>query len=212
MHQTVNDVRLETLQLPKVSTFDDLAPKVLNLKASNTSDVLLFSSIALPNFFWFGKTIRKDVKSVGLLYAEAMLLNVGITDIVKTVILRPRPYVLNPDLDPETVLIRNDRSSFFSGHTSVTATASFFCARVFADYYPDSRLKPFVWTAAALVPATTAYLRVRAGKHYPSDVLTGFLIGGAIGYLVPALHKKPLSERMLNVSVGMGGMVLTYRW
>jgi membrane-associated phospholipid phosphatase len=212
MHQSVNDVNLGAIQLPKVPAFDDMAPNVLNIKPSNTSDVLLFSSIALPNFFWLGKTIRKDVKEVGLLYVEAMLLNLGVTDIIKTATLRPRPYNYNQELSPATVLKRNDRSSFFSGHTSATATASFFCARVFADYYPDSPLKPYIWTAAALLPATTAYLRVRAGKHFPSDVVIGYLIGGSIGYLIPELHKRPLDKQKLNVSMGLGGMALSYRF
>lgn len=211
MHQSVNDVRLSTIQLPKVSSFDKIAPNVLNVKPSNVSDGFLFGSIVLPGVFLLKKNTRRNIIGIGLLYSEAMLLNLGITDIIKIAVLRPRPYTLNPDLAPGTILKRNDRASFFSGHTSVTATASFFCARVFSDYYPDSPLKPFIWTAAAIIPATTAYLRVRAGKHYPTDVLTGYLIGGAIGYLIPTLHKTPVKDRKLDVSMGIGGMLLTYR-
>ncbi|MEL7220440.1 MAG: phosphatase PAP2 family protein [Bacteroidota bacterium] len=210
MHQSVNDVSISTIELPKVSAFDDVAPKVLNIKPSNLSDGFLFASIALPSTFLLEKNTRKDIVGIGLLYTEAMLLNLGITDIIKIAVLRPRPYTLNPDLAPSTILKRNDRASFFSGHTSVTATAGFFCARVFADYYPDSSLKPYVWTVAALIPATTGYLRIRAGKHYPTDVLTGYIIGGAIGYLIPTLHKKPIQNRKLDVSMGLGGILLRY--
>lgn len=212
MHQGVKPIELNALQLPKISRFDAIAPDVLNIAPSDASDVLLFSAIALPSLFLTAKTSKKDIMSIGVLYVEAMLLNAGITDIVKTLSLRPRPYTHNLTLDPTTIIERNDRSSFFSGHTSVTATASFFCARVFADYYPDSRFKPYLWTSAAILPAVTAYLRVRAGKHYPSDVLTGYLIGGAIGYLIPELHKRPVSGRQLNFSLGFGGMNLQYRF
>jgi membrane-associated phospholipid phosphatase len=32
---------------------------------------------------------------------------------------------------------------------------------------------------------------MRAGKHFPTDVLTGVLVGGAVGTLVPYLHRTP---------------------
>ncbi|MEM9023429.1 MAG: phosphatase PAP2 family protein, partial [Bacteroidota bacterium] len=40
------------------------------------------------------------------------------------------------------------------------------------------------------VPATTGLMRVLAGKHFPTDVITGYAVGGAIGFLVPHLHRK----------------------
>ena len=42
---------------------------------------------------------------------------------------------------------------------------------------------------AALAPATVGFLRVKGGKHFPTDVLTGLVVGAATGYLVPRLHK-----------------------
>jgi len=36
---------------------------------------------------------------------------------------------------------------------------------------------------------TTAYLRVKAGKHFPTDVIVGAVIGSAVGYAVVSLHK-----------------------
>ena len=52
-----------------------------------------------------------------------------------------------------------------------------------------------LWSGAVLIPATAAYLRVQSGKHFPTDVMAGYAVGAAIGWLVPHLHKTktPLS-------------------
>ena len=57
------------------------------------------------------------------------------------------------------------------------------------DFYPDSKAKPIIWTSAALIPAITGYLRVKAGRHFTSDVLVGFLVGAAVGWVIPELHR-----------------------
>ena len=80
------------------------------------------------------------------------------------------------------------RKSFFSGHTSMTAANSFYAAKVYADMYPDSKWKPWVWTAAALLPAVTAQQRMAAGKHFFTDVLVGYGVGALIGWGIPQLH------------------------
>ena len=102
-------------------------------------------------------------------------------------------------------------ASFFSGHTSCVASNSFFAARVFSDYYPESKWKPVVWGAAIALPAVTGYLRVKAGKHYPSDVIAGYAVGAAVGYFVPKLHRTPyrLPEGM-HLDMGPAGMRLDW--
>ena len=82
-------------------------------------------------------------------------------------------------------------------HTSLSAAGSFFAARVFSDYYPDSKWKPVVWGAAVAIPAVTGYLRVRGGRHFPTDVIAGYAVGALAGWGVPALHKRSgLADRL----------------
>src|SRR4029077_16601723 len=104
------------------------------------------------------------------------------------------------------------KESFFSGHTSNAATATFFGARVFTDLRPHSKLVPFVWIAAAGVPAFTAYSRYKAGKHFPSDVVVGYIVGASIGYFVPQLHKYDYLEKHVSLSPTFDskGFVMTY--
>jgi len=55
--------------------------------------------------------------------------------------------------------------------------------------HPDDALGRGLVLGLSLAAASaTGYLRVRAGKHYWSDVVVGALVGGAVGLLVPLLH------------------------
>jgi membrane-associated phospholipid phosphatase len=212
LHQRLPYLTAGDLEPPNLTGFDKIGLGTYSQKARNFSNQTLFSTLGLPALFLAGKDSRRGIGTIGFLYIETMLINQGITDLVKVASQRPRPYIFEENFPSTTVLNSNDRSSFFSGHTSSAATASFFVARVFADYYPNSKLKPYVWGMAAALPALTGYLRVRAGRHYPSDVLVGYLVGGAVGYLVPTLHKKPLKDKNLSIAPGMGGVYLNYQF
>jgi membrane-associated phospholipid phosphatase len=136
------------------------------------------------------KNIRSDAPTVALLVGESMLLDLALTDLCKEIVRRPRPFCYNPDAPLSEKLNRDARQSFFSGHTSFSAAATFSAARIWSDYHPDSGWKPVVWATAAAIPATVGFLRVKAGKHYLTDVLTGFVVGGACGLLVPHFHRQ----------------------
>jgi membrane-associated phospholipid phosphatase len=48
-------------------------------------------------------------------------------------------------------------------------------------------------------------LRVQAGRHFWTDVLTGALAGSLIGYLVPAWHRAaPASAEAAETSLRVG--------
>ncbi len=138
---------------------------------------------------------RKDdhyfshASTLAILWFETNLVNLLGTDLAKSLARRTRPFVYE-DLAPLTEKLEVDaRKSFFSGHTSISACNSFFAAKVFSDYYPESKWKPVVWGGAALIPAWVGLERVLAGKHFPTDVITGYAFGALVGWAVPQLHK-----------------------
>ncbi len=136
------------------------------------------------------------------MYAEVFTFNYGLTEIGKNLAKRPRPYVYNTELPLDQRTNSTSRKSFFSGHTSQTAAACYFFAKVITDYHPtlDRAYKIGLWTFAASVPAINGYLRVKAGKHFPTDVITGYVIGAASGVIIPQLHRtkksKDLKEKL----------------
>ena len=90
------------------------------------------------------------------------------------------------------------------GNTAATAAATFYMAKVFNDFNPTSKAKPYVWAFAASVPALVGYLRYKAGMHFLTDNLLGYAIGAGAGILVPQFHKI---KRLRNVSfVPYGGV------
>ena len=105
-----------------------------------------------------------------------------------------------PIYDPDTPLEKKQtvgaRLSFYSGHTSTTAATTFYVARVFSDYLSNKTVKTLIWIGAAIYPALTGYLRRDTGNHFRTDVITGYLMGAAIGYLIPEIH---LRNEALNV-------------
>ncbi len=184
--------QLDALNRNDVNSFDRGATYNNSQVAANVSDILLIGTAVLPAVFLANHHTRNEIGPLLLITFEVVTINYGITSSVKSIVNRSRPYVYNPDLSYEERTDAQSRYSYFSGHTSATASLSFLFAKVFTDYHPNMsrELKIGLWSFAALLPATTGYLRVQAGKHYPTDVLTGFAVGALTGLLVPELHKK----------------------
>ena len=97
--------------------------------------------------------------------------------------IRDRPLTYNPAFPIEKRTDGSSRLSFFSGHASRTATATFFLAKVLSDYHPDMKIgwKVGLWTTAVAIPTMTGYFRIESGKHYNSDIIVGISIGAAVG-------------------------------
>lgn len=212
LRTTTPDLMLSDLQLNDVNGFDRIATQYSSKRAALWSDYTLGAAQLLPALFLLERKSRRDILKIGLLYAEVSLINQGLTDIIKSTFLRPRPYVFDENLAPETIIHRDDRAAFLSGHTSSTAAASFFFAKVFSDYFPESRLRPYAWGVAIALPAATAYLRVRAGRHYPTDVIAGYTLGAGIGLLIPMLHKIQPANRRLTLLPTGSGAYLSYNF
>lgn len=182
-------IDLVGLDRMNISNFDRNPTYYWSPKSAHWSDAVMYTSMASPLLFLAGERSRKDFGMVAAISAEVFLLNTGITYLTKELVQRKRPYVYNPDAPLEEKLEKGSTQSFFSGHTSTVASASFSFAMMHHHYYPDSNLKPLVWFLAGVLPMATAILRVRAGKHYWTDVLIGYGVGASIGVGVPLLHK-----------------------
>ena len=60
--------------------------------------------------------------------------------------------------------------------------------------------------------AFTGYLRIAADKHYLSDVLTGAIVGSAVGFVVPYFLHPRVDERRPIVSMTTSPPALSFTW
>ncbi len=157
-------------------------------------------SFALPVVMALvNKNQRDNLGQVMVLYVEIG----GIYTTSAGVFNRPRPFVYGTDAPYEDRIQAKNQRSFMAGHTASTTAAMFFTAKVFCDMNPDSKLKPYVWGTAIAVSVSMGYMRYRAGMHFLSDNVAGFVMGAAVGYLVPHLHKsKKLKDKISIVPYG----------
>ena len=155
----------------------------------HAGDALSVTSYFLPLALLARPDARRDAATLGVMWLEATFFNLGVDGICKATVLRNRPYVYDAEAPPELKTSTSARFSFYSGHSASTAMNCFFAASVLSDYIDDGRAEALLWTGAALFPAVTSYLRVDSGHHFRSDVLTGYVTGAAIGWLVPVLHR-----------------------
>ncbi len=198
----------------KINGFDRFSAGWYSLDAKKASDYPFYGSFAAPLLLLLDKDISKKAGQVGVLYVETMALTGALFTMSVAHIERNRPLVYDEDAknDPDHERTKKHaQNSFFAGHTAAAASATFFAAKIFHDFNPDSGMRPVVWGVAAAVPATVGYLRLRAGKHFLSDNLLGYFIGAGAGILVPQLHKKGMDGVSVVPVMGpYNGMAATF--
>jgi len=170
--------------------------------ALTASDWGMNVSLILPVFLFLDKKIRKDWLDITLLYLETQAINSNLYTWTGPMLTdRIRPLVYYDEVDMEEKTGSGTTSSFFSGHTSWTAGASFFMAKVISDYHPELGGKKWLVFAAALIPpAFVGYNRYKGLKHFPTDIIFGTAVGAAAGILTPHLHKNK-KDRKVSMSL-----------
>jgi membrane-associated phospholipid phosphatase len=189
-------------------SLDEVVKRNFSDRAAMLSDATLAVTIVTPVLLQLPGGWNRDTGERLLLHAQAISANVFLQSLTKYLVQRPRPY--NYHSDPRVgewahEAGKDSHASFYSGHASTAFAAAVAGSYVFASGAADREIKAMVWLLEMTLASTTAQLRVRAGRHFYSDVLTGAVVGSAIGFLVPALHAD---ERGLYQPSGLEWMAL----
>lgn len=210
LNQPVFDGNL--LNLDDVNSFDRTFAKPYNRTIDKTSDVLLASSFLLPAVLL--TTEKDEWLTVGVMYAETMLLAQGIKETIKFSVFRPRPYAYFDGWPEKDVLQDYDwANSFLSGHSTMTFAAATFTTYTFCKYFPESNWRFAVAGGSYALAATVALMRMAGGCHFATDVICGAVLGTACGFLVPWLHTlgSENDDKAPLISVAPNGFQVTLK-
>lgn len=161
------------------------------------SDYFLIGSILTPLTAFSLKNARSEVVPVMWMFFETGLVINGLTNIAKRATQRVRPFAYNPDSQLDKTS-NNARYSFFSSHVSNAAAFSFLTAYMINEYVDSQIWKIVAWCSAVIVPAGMGFLRYASGRHFPTDILGGYVVGAGIGLLIPRLHRTKQSSNLSN--------------
>lgn len=141
---------------------------------------------------WF--VAKAQGTAVGL---GAFAVTSGLTSGIKSIVSRERPDGSGDD-------------SFPSGHASTAAVFDTLTVRNLADIDMSPALRTTLGVGTGAITAGTAWARVEAGKHYPSDVLVGVAIGNymAAFFTEAFMGVGPDSRLAFSAEPARGGAVL----
>lgn len=184
--------KVQNLNINNINKFDRSAVYHNSASSAKASDYLLTGSMIAPALLFIDSKMREDFEVKALIYVQTLALTGAEVSFVKGLIDRARPFVYNPDVPMSRKLTSDANCSFFSGHTAMTAAATFYMAAIASGVYGPKY--DWTWFAAAAPPLLTGYFRYNSGNHFFSDVLAGFIVGSVNGFLVAKLHKTNYGE------------------
>jgi membrane-associated phospholipid phosphatase len=143
--------------------------------------------------YYVAPTLTAGNLAYGLLYKDKAAIHNGLESAlsvgiclaasggIKTLVNRRRPYQDHPDIN---TYVYSNGKSFPSGHTTLAFATATTLALEYKKWYIT--IPAFVWASSV------GYSRMRLGRHYPSDVAAGAIVGVGSAYLSHWLTKKIL--------------------
>lgn len=184
--------------------------------AKNLSDIGLYATFFLPATLFIDKAIAKEWKDISLMYFETQAIAANVYawgPFGPRLIDRYRPGAYYTAFSLEERRLGRKRNSFFSGHVSTTATASFFMAKVYCDFHPElGKKKILIYSLALIPPVFVGHNRIRSLNHFPTDVIMGTAVGALVGILVPVLHKNKKRDITLSGLRDGHGLAMLYKF
>ena len=212
---TLTYAELATKTRDKVPFFDRGNVGNYNKKIDQDSYIPFNASFAMPVIMLLiNKNERQHAGQILIMYVESMAITGASFTLAAGIFNRSRPLVYGTKAPLSQRVSATNQRSFFAGHTAATASATFFMAKVFQDFNPNSKARPYVWAVAAAVPALVGYMRYQSGYHFLSDNLLGYVIGAASGILIPEWHKRKILKDLSFVpTIGKDykGIAFTYK-
>ncbi len=193
-------------------SLDEPVKRNFSIDAAHLSDITVNIAVVLPVATLFSGHFDRPYGDSMLLYAQALAGSFALNAVAKYTVQRPRPY--NYSDDPAirkwaTEQGGDSHVSFYSGHSAMSFTAAVAAATLLASHSDDYNARAVVWGVGLGLASFTAGMRVRAGRHYISDVAIGAVLGAGMGFAIPYLHAaRPQDGWHTQEFVGIAGGLL----
>jgi membrane-associated phospholipid phosphatase len=151
---------LEGLEPSRTPVQTDIA--VFIAKANNYVNAGIPASLLVAGLIRNDAPMKQNALYIASSTAVSYLLDYAIKKLVK----RPRPFLTNAHLRP---VYRPGEYSFPSGHSSSSFAAVTALSRAYSKWYVIA--PSYLWAASV------GYSRMYLGVHYPTDVVSGALLG-----------------------------------
>lgn len=122
-----------------------------------------------------------------VIFAFPLGVTVLISEVISKLYLRQRPFVSLPEIK---LLVPHSADGGMPSHH-----LAFMTALVVSVYFYDRRAA----TLFGLLALLSAFGRVAAGIHYPSDIIAGVALGGGVVYLYRRFILKFFAPSVLDV-------------
>ncbi len=171
----------------EVNAFDRGAIGNKSTTAATLSDVTVGVVILAPLVFdavdlgGFNQAWWEDA----VVFGQTLAINGALVTAAKYIAQRPLPRTYAGD--PSLIDKPEGYRSFYSGHTSNAFAALSATAMTIRLRYGE---KTWPWIVTGVIGTSVAVERVAAGRHFPTDVIAGAVMGTAVGIVVPWLHSR----------------------
>ena len=177
---------VNSLSINEINRFDRIAVNQYSQTSRVLSDYLVGLCLVAP----FTMNFQDKVSSnINVLILESYLLTTSLASFSKVTTQRKRPYVYNKNVDIDIRIEKDGQLSFFSAHTAYAFTGAILTARFYDDHYED-KYNFLIYSSTIFTASTLGYLRFSAGKHYPTDILVGALVGAGVAIFITEVHKN----------------------
>ena len=159
-----------------------------NFITNKWSSIPLYGFLVFMMFKCFG---WKTAISTLLLIALMITATDQLANVFKDGFERLRPCRQEGVMEyTRFVAIRCGVYGYFSAHAASSTALVVFLGALLKSRYPKLVIGLVIWGIMV------SYSRIYVGVHYPSDVITGMLIGGIIGYVLYRVQILRLEHRI----------------